>query len=188
MKFWQSEYFHSKKKYCWYSSCVFSYTNPNVRYKIYWDINRRELLSWEKCMVLARGGVVDSSVSWQSGNMMVEAYYACFRHRPTNCHFVFRWIIFTKNISFAKISPKKVCDWCEKHFSKLYLVAKKRGGLSKMSADCQQGRGSFEKCQVTVSRGRGDCQFWHQLIYGWPLSCAEVLFLIYLLDLQFEHV
>ena len=30
-------------------------------------------------------------------------------------------------------------NWCEKHFSTLFLVAKRGGGLSKMSADCQQG-------------------------------------------------
>ena len=47
---------------------------------------------------------------WQSsGNLMVEAYYACFRpmlplFRATNCHFVLDEIISTKN----KISKNTV--------------------------------------------------------------------------------
>ena len=68
---------------------------------------------------------------------------ACFRpviplFRPTNCHFVIRWMIFTKNMLFiAKITLRITFywkmsrnvirfkkNWCEKHFSTLHLVTK----------------------------------------------------------------
>ena len=56
-----------------------------------------------------------ASVRWQSRKMMVEPYYACFRPmipllRHTNCHFVFRWMIFcinhTKNLFY--LNPEKI--------------------------------------------------------------------------------
>ena len=64
-----------------------------------------------------QGGGSGPSVSWQSRNLMVEAYHACFRpviplFRPTNCHFVIRWMIFTKNMIFiAKITRRKKSHW-----------------------------------------------------------------------------
>ena len=95
--------------------------------------------SEQKCQLGGSG----PSVSWQT-SIMVEAFYACFRlviylFRPTNCQFVFRWIIFTKNIFIAKIT--KIRKISLKNDANLMV---RKAFLDTILSP---------KCQLTVSRG-----------------------------------
>ena len=88
---------------------------------------------WAKVSSWCQQGGSGPSVSWQSRNLMVEAYHACFRpviplFRPTNCHFVIRWMIFTKNMIFiAKITRRKKSHW---KMSRNVIRVKKIGAKS----------------------------------------------------------